>query len=182
MMKFIRILLVISGLVIMQGVPLYADDSQQGEPVSAEEALASWQQRELERTRKLVQILKRVKNNASCDLAIEAIRKLYLNAEQEAYLDPCPDEEFSYDQLGRREKRQFDKLVKLLQKELLRIYTVHASFPMDDGYTYSRCSSKPRRRAKSHKGPKISSKKLETLEDLIIEFVFVRDVVFPLEG
>lgn len=183
MVKFVRVLLMISGLVIMQGAPLYADDSRQEETVSAEEALKSWQQRELERTRKLVQIIKRVKNDASCDLGIAAIRKLYMNAQQDAYLDPCPDKDFSYDQLGSRERRPFDKLVKQLRKELLRVYTVDGSWPMAEGLSANSWSpSKPRRRTKSRKEPKISSKKLETLNDLILEFSFVRDAVFPLES
>lgn len=180
MMKITRILLVISGLVFMQGEPLYADDSQPGEMVSAEETLASWKQRELERTRKLVQIIKRVKNNASCDLAIEAVRKLYMDAQQEAYLDPCPEKDFEYDQLGSREKKQFDKVVKQLKKELLRLYKAHGSLHMDDGLANTRSPSKPGRRTKSRKSSNLHPGKLDELSDLILEFALVRDVLFPI--
>ena len=178
-MKWIHALLLLSALMLVQGVPLNAGDTRQEEQLSAGEVLLSWQQREIERTRKIVQIVKRVRNNTSCDRAIAAIRKLYSDARTEELLDPCPDADFSYEQLGNRQKRQFKQLIRLLRKELSCIYKTHVDSCSE--HMYSRSSSIPRNRARSNSHSKISSRKFEELCLAFSDFVFVCDEVFPLD-
>lgn len=179
MVKFVRVLLMISGLVIMQGAPLYADDSRQEEMVSAEEALSTWVRREIKRTRKIVQIVGRVKDNASCDRAIAAIRKLYLDARTKELLDPCPDDSFSYEQLDNKTKRQFEQLIKLLRKKLLCIHETHVDSCSE--HMYSSSPPRPRNCARSNSDAKVSSGRFGKLCIAISDYVLVCDEIFPLD-
>lgn len=183
MVNLFRSLWLFAGVLLLPCCPLQADEEQdtpQGtEEVNAEEALSAWVKREIKRTRKLVQIVGRIKDRASCDRAIESIRALYWDARKEELLDPCPGDDFSFEQLTGKQKRQFNQHIKLLRKELLSLYENHVASSSEN--MYSREPSMPRKRARSNTDSKISLNKFEELGLAFSDFVFVHDEIFPLD-